>query len=68
MERIFICLFFILSLCVLGHAQATTTTESPLTTEKKAKKPTFRATKDQVIQAQKILIAGLRKVFLILHG
>ena len=57
MKKIFLCLFILLSLCVFVNAQATTATEST-TTEKKAKKPTFRATKDQVLQAQKILKVG----------
>lgn len=55
MKKIVWSLCFILSLCVFINAQATTTTEQPLTTEKKAKKPTFRATKDQILEAQKIL-------------
>ncbi len=53
MKKIIICLSIMLSLCVFTHAQATTTASQ--TTEKKAKKPTFRATKDQIMQAQKIL-------------
>ena len=55
MKKIIICLSILLSLCVFANAQASTATEPAQTTEKKAKKPTFRATKDQIMQAQKIL-------------
>lgn len=55
MKKIVLCLCFILSLCVFISAQATTATEQASTTEKKTKKTTFRATKDQILEAQKIL-------------
>lgn len=53
MKKIVICLSILLSLCVFVNAQATS--EATATAEKTAKKPTFRATKDQIMQVQKIL-------------
>ncbi len=48
---IFVSLFFSIAL----HAQTTTETPKPTETPKKTKKVTFRATKDQIMQVQKIL-------------
>ena len=57
MKKTFICLSVILSLCVFINAQSTTTskTQSGTTSVAKTKKPTFRANKDQILQAQKLL-------------
>ncbi|MEK7724871.1 MAG: peptidoglycan-binding domain-containing protein [Acidobacteriota bacterium] len=55
MKKMLFSLFILFSLCVFINAQTTTSTESPQTTANKTKKPVFRANKDQVIQAQKIL-------------
>ena len=51
------CLFATLLLCLSINAQTTTTTQpqSSQTAETKPKKSIFRATKDQVMQAQKML-------------
>jgi len=49
-------LFLILTLCVFTHAQSTATlAQSSQTAETKAKKTVFRANKEQILQAQKIL-------------
>lgn len=53
MKKVLLCLFILFSLCVLINAQPTTT--STQTSDTKTKKPVFRANKDQVLQAQKIL-------------
>ena len=57
MKKTIFCLLFTLSLCVFINAQTTVTTQnqSSQTSETKTKKPVFRATKDQIMQAQKFL-------------
>lgn len=57
MKKMLLSLFVLISLCVFINAQSTANnqTQSSQTTETKAKKPVFRATKDQIMQAQKIL-------------
>ena len=56
MKKTLTCLSIILMLCVFTHAQSTTTqTQSLQSSEAKTKKPIFRSTKDQILQAQKIL-------------
>lgn len=56
MKKVLMSLLLLFSLCVLINAQSTnTTTQSSQTAETKEKKPSFRATKDQILQAQKIL-------------
>jgi murein L,D-transpeptidase YcbB/YkuD len=54
MKKTFFCLFVILSLCVFINAQSTATVPSSDSTTK-TKKPVFRANKDQILQAQKLL-------------
>lgn len=53
MKRSIFCLFAILSMCIFINAQTTATQIQ--NSEKKAKTPAFRATKDQISQAQKHL-------------
>ena len=48
--------FFVLSGAALG--QGTSGTAPAASTEKPAKPPAFRATKDQIKQGQQILISG----------
>ena len=57
MKTTLICLFATLLLCLSINAQTTTTTQpqSSQTAETKLKRSVFRATKDQVMQAQKML-------------
>ena len=57
MKTTLICLFATLLLCLSINAQTTTTTQpqSSQTAETKLKRSVFRATKDQVTQAQKML-------------
>lgn len=57
MKKMLLSLFILLSLCVFINAQTTetTSTRSSETTGTKTKKPVFRANKDQIMQAQKIL-------------
>jgi murein L,D-transpeptidase YcbB/YkuD len=56
MKKMLYSLFVLISLCVFINAQpTTTTTQSSPNPEKKAKKPSFRANKDQIMQAQKFL-------------
>ena len=57
MKKMLYSLFILISLCVFINAQTTTTTstKSSKTTGTKKKKPVFRANKDQILQAQKIL-------------
>lgn len=53
MKKVLLSLFILSSLCVLINAQPTNT--STQVSETKTKKPVFRANKDQISQAQKIL-------------
>jgi murein L,D-transpeptidase YcbB/YkuD len=57
MKKTLFSLFIILSLCVFMNAQSTTnnSTQSSKPTESKTRKPTFRANKDQILQAQAFL-------------
>ena len=56
MKKTLTCLSFILILCVFTPAQSTATqTQDLQSSESKTKKPIFRSTKDQILQAQKIL-------------
>lgn len=57
MKKTFLCLFVMFSLCVFINAQTTATnqTQSSPTSEAKPKKAKFKANKDQVTQAQKML-------------
>ena len=57
MKTTLICLFATFLLCLSINAQTTTTTQpqSSQTAETKLKRSVFRATKDQVMQAQKML-------------
>ena len=57
MKKMLYSLVILISLCVFINAQTTTTTstKSSKTTGTKKKKPVFRANKDQILQAQKIL-------------
>jgi predicted transcriptional regulator len=57
MKTTLICLFATIFLCVSINAQTTTNnqTQSSTTSETKPKRIVFRATKDQVMQAQKML-------------
>ena len=57
MKTTLICLFATLLLCLSINAQTTTTTQpqSSQTAETKLKRSIFRATKDQIMQAQKML-------------
>lgn len=57
MKKILFCLFVIFSLCVFMNAQTTATnqTQSSPASDEKPAKPKFKANKDQVMQAQKIL-------------
>lgn len=52
MKKLTLVIFLSLFLCVALQAQTTTTTPTPTATPQKTKKPTFRATKDQVTQVQ----------------
>lgn len=53
MKKVLLCLFTLFSLCFFINAQPTTTSTS--VSDTKTKKTTFRANKDQILQAQKIL-------------
>lgn len=57
MKKVLLSLFILISLCVFINAQntATASTQSSKTTGTKTRKPTFKANKDQILQAQKIL-------------
>jgi peptidoglycan hydrolase-like protein with peptidoglycan-binding domain len=57
MKKTLVCLFITLALCVLINAQSTATnsTQNSLTSETKTRKPSFRANKEQVLEAQKLL-------------
>lgn len=55
MKKLITVIFVSLFLSIALYAQSTTTTPKPTETTQKTKKPTFRATKDQIIQVQKIL-------------
>ena len=57
MKKMLLSLFILISLCVFINAQSTANNQiqSSQTTETKAKKPKFRANKDQIMQAQKVL-------------
>lgn len=54
MKKLIFIVFAILSLSVFVNAQATPT-PTPTATPQKVKKPIFRATKDQIMQVQKML-------------
>ena len=54
MKKLMFIVFVILSFSVFANAQATPT-PTPTATPLKVKKPIFRATKDQIMQVQKML-------------
>ena len=55
MKRLMLCLLVILSFSILLNAQTTTTGQSQTTEAKPKRKPTFRANKGQITEAQKLL-------------
>ncbi len=55
MKKLIIVIFVSLFFSVALHAQTTTSTPKPTESEQKTKKPIFRATKDQIMQVQKML-------------
>lgn len=55
MKKIIFVIFASLLLSVSLHAQSTTATPAPTATPTTTKKPVFRATKDQIMQVQKML-------------
>jgi murein L,D-transpeptidase YcbB/YkuD len=56
MKKVLVSLFVLISLCVFINAQSTATTApNSQNTVKKPRKPVFKANKDQILQAQKML-------------
>ncbi len=55
MKKIIFVIFASLLLSISLQAQTTTATPTPTATPQKVKKPVFRATKDQIMQVQKML-------------